>query len=635
MIKNGFRLLFYGLNKNVQKDKLVLFFHKELGIAAKNINTILTNPPRILTEDTSLTRIRRLKNLVETIGCITRLEEIVSYPDFGFSISKKNLKKISAELNKILRCRSSLLLILIRTSTNNFDEVQPSMLSNIREKIASRFRESDTVLGIDDRHIIILAFASGREAIDILTKKTERVFKTLIKHEIELSIGISLFPEECHSPEDLIWSAGAQILNGHTAVKKSTKTEKIPDINDKALKETSEKDINNEESSDNILRLCCQKAHGKMFKRLQEMDLEMIWSGLSQMCHAEQENFLARLPFDCDLADSLKTLIDNQSVVVNDESVETNLEAILHQMRIEEKIKASQMRKKKVMSELSHVETLPTLPSIATRVFEISSESDSSASDLTEVISTDPSLTSKLLKIVNSAFYGFPQSISSIKQAVVILGSEEIIGIVLGVVASNIFKEKAGKLWWQAKTLWKHSVYTAIIGRTLCKELTGYKKNDIFTAGLLHDFGKIFLMDRFSDHYTQIYETTSSDKIPMFELEQEMFGLNHAEIGRVIASNWNLPEALINAIGFHHQPFLAPSHCEITAIVGFADYLSNEILNMEKTDDTTKEHIELTMGHWNILKDIFKSLTPEKILEMKSKLLDIINKNRDFFEILI
>ncbi len=647
MIKNGFRLIFNGLDKNVQKDRPAFFFHKELGLTAKSINTILTNPPKILKEDISLTEIRKIQNFVEAMGCITRLEETVSYPEFNFSISKKDLKKISSELNKILRCKASLLFILARISAKDPDKVLPSMMGNIKEEIAARFRESDTVLGADDRHIIIIAFPSGKDAIAILRKKTENVFKTLVKDEFELSTGISLFPGECKSLEDLIWSAGTQLLNEYFAETGEKKAGGSPCINNKTVQEApegkkkiapaakrhEEKGAGNNNSCANILHLCCQKAHGKIFKRLQEMDPETIWLGLSQMSYTEQENFLARLPFDSDLVDSLKTLINNQSQTVNDKSVETDFEAILHQMHIEEKIKARQIRKKEILSEVHRLDTLPTLPSVATRIFEISSKSDSSASDLTEIISTDPSLTSKLLKIVNSAFYGFPQGISSIRHAIVILGNEEIIGIVLGVVASNIFKEKAKEIW-QAKFLWKHSVYTAIIGSALCKELAGYKKSNVFTAGLLHDFGKIFLMDRFSDQYAHIYETISSDKIPLFEMEKDAFGLNHAEIGRIIASNWNLPEPLINAIGFHHQPFLSPAHCEITAIVGFADYLSNEILNMENTDSTDKEHIDLTLGHWNILEDIFQSLTPEKIPEMISKSIDIIKENRELLEIL-
>jgi HD-like signal output (HDOD) protein len=162
-----------------------------------------------------------------------------------------------------------------------------------------------------------------------------------------------------------------------------------------------------------------------------------------------------------------------------------------------------------------------------------------------------------------------------------------------------------------------------------CQRLGG------FTAGLLHDLGKIFMLEHFSEAYREVHQELGKNGHHLFELEEKRFGLNHAAIGEFLAANWNLPEALIRAIAFHHQPFSAPSHGEMAALIGLADYLHyRAVLTEEGLEKTPLAPPLLTVGHWQILQEHFKALDNEELATMTEQARVTLNQNENLFAML-
>lgn len=267
---------------------------------------------------------------------------------------------------------------------------------------------------------------------------------------------------------------------------------------------------------------------------------------MSQIPHMEQQEFLARLPLASPLTVELEEFMATRNTSRPEPADGHNFKAIIRQLDPSSDLQERTKLHQEVMAKLSCYKELPTLPSIATQIYSIASDPYSSAAELADIIMNDPALTSKLFKTVNSAFYGSPQQISSVKQAVVLLGMEEIVGIAFGLAAAKVFNIKAASGPIDPKLLWRHSVGTALIAQHLCRTIPQYRNQGAFTAGLLHDVGKIFLIENFPTEYSFICANPDS-RLPLYELEGELFGLNHAAIGKLLSSEWNLPEPLVHA----------------------------------------------------------------------------------------
>lgn len=222
------------------------------------------------------------------------------------------------------------------------------------------------------------------------------------------------------------------------------------------------------------------------------------------------------------------------------------------------------------------------------------------------------------------------KKISSVAQAVVLLGTDEIVDIAFGLAAAKIFDVKPLKGLIDPNALWHHALCTALIAQNLCRQIPEYA--DIaFTAGLLHDVGKIFLIEKFADMYSKTFANKENHDLPLFEMEEDIFGTNHAIIGKDLSSRWNLPESLINAIAYHHQPFSAPNHSGLAAITGLADYLYYKTVSEENLfqDESGLIHW-LTSGHWMFINRFFNDMGTGKLNDMAQEAAAVIEKNQDF-----
>lgn len=224
---------------------------------------------------------------------------------------------------------------------------------------------------------------------------------------------------------------------------------------------------------------------------------------------------------------------------------------------------------------VQRVVDLPTLPAVTARTFRLVEDERSSAQDLAVVIGTDQSLASRILRLANSAFYGFPRAIVSVSQAVVLLGFDTVKSIVL---AATVFDTLSGKdvaSGFDREQFWLHTVGVASAARIVARSLRRVEANLAFVGGLLHDIGKVVLDRYFSHRYSEAAMLAGRLPCPIREAETAVFGVDHAEVGGWLLERWRLPMSIIGSVAFHHCPGAAkPEHWALTATVHLADVLA-------------------------------------------------------------
>jgi putative nucleotidyltransferase with HDIG domain len=207
---------------------------------------------------------------------------------------------------------------------------------------------------------------------------------------------------------------------------------------------------------------------------------------------------------------------------------------------------------------ISSIGSLPPFPEVARRVLELSREPEISSKEIADVIKYDDALTANCLKLCNSSYYSLSVKVFSMTQAVNMLGLKNIIMIALASTKSLSTYTKAQQKYCLSKgELWRHSVITAIISQLLLKQAKVDSDSILFTAALLHDFGKIVLDQYMEGDDENLIELTQKEGTSLTEAEKQVFGVDHAELGGIVAEEWNFPNMLVNSIKNHHQEMSA------------------------------------------------------------------------------
>ena len=216
--------------------------------------------------------------------------------------------------------------------------------------------------------------------------------------------------------------------------------------------------------------------------------------------------------------------------------------------------------------EVRRIKNLPTVPGIVAKIARMVENPETSAAEVGRLISQDQVLSAKVLRMANSAFFGMSRKISSISQALVILGFEVVKGLVLtSSVFDMIQKSMAG--------LWEHSIGCAAASGAVATLLGRDDAEEILVAGLLHDLGKVVLALNLPEEMSRVREKVASGDVLFYEAENAVLDFDHSELGQWLAEHWNLPESLAEPMRLHHRPEKAVLKPECTAIVHIADII--------------------------------------------------------------
>lgn len=221
---------------------------------------------------------------------------------------------------------------------------------------------------------------------------------------------------------------------------------------------------------------------------------------------------------------------------------------------------------RRVREKIENVTALPTIPKVLNKLLAVIENPRVSLNEISNFIAGDPALTTKVLRMVNSPVYGFPGRISSVNQAVILLGLTVVKGLLLGVSVFDLMQKTMTGLW-------EHSIGCAIFSRIIAIKKGHRDPDELSVDGLLHDIGKVFLVLQFPDEYQQALAESRRDSLTIYSSEKNRFNTTHSSVGSLMARKWRFPASLIDVIEYHHKPQLTKNTPLESSIVHLADIL--------------------------------------------------------------
>lgn len=219
-----------------------------------------------------------------------------------------------------------------------------------------------------------------------------------------------------------------------------------------------------------------------------------------------------------------------------------------------------------IRSQIEGLDGLPAIPLVVSKLLRVIDSPALSINEIGDIISKDQALTARLLKMVNSPIYGFPGRISSVSQALILLGLNVVKGMLLGISVFDIMEKTI-------MGLQEHSLCVAVAAKVIAVNKGLKEPEEVMVSALIHDIGKVALKIKFPAEYESAMELAGKENISLKDAEERVFGINHADAGGWLAQKWHFPCTLLQPIAYHHKPHLAKDAPLQTAIVHVADLL--------------------------------------------------------------
>jgi putative nucleotidyltransferase with HDIG domain len=221
---------------------------------------------------------------------------------------------------------------------------------------------------------------------------------------------------------------------------------------------------------------------------------------------------------------------------------------------------------------MAKIDAFPSIPGSAIKLIELLENEDAPVKEIEDILRLDPGMTANVLKLTNSAYFGLPTKVGSVKRAVMLLGMNKIKQLVMASCVGAVMDGPIPGYDLPAGELWRHSIAVSVAAEGLSRELKMTGADDIFTAALVHDVGKLILGQFIQEDLAAIDAAAGSNV--SFEIaEKQVLGTDHAEIGARILSHWSLPDDLVHAVRWHHDPDAAEEQKRITDVVHVANVL--------------------------------------------------------------
>jgi putative nucleotidyltransferase with HDIG domain len=202
------------------------------------------------------------------------------------------------------------------------------------------------------------------------------------------------------------------------------------------------------------------------------------------------------------------------------------------------------------------IDAMPSLPITVSKIVELANNPHSTPSDLNKVITLDPVLTAKVLKLVNSAYYGLSNSVTSIVKAIVLLGLNTIKNLAVSTAVLGTVKKKVAANALNMDEFWRHCLAVGVTSRSIAAKIgvDPKQREEFFIAGMLHDIGKIIMNDHIPEYYMEVFEAAANNNVPLWKEEVTSLEYDHARTGKLIAEKWQLSPSLTETISTHHAP---------------------------------------------------------------------------------
>jgi len=249
----------------------------------------------------------------------------------------------------------------------------------------------------------------------------------------------------------------------------------------------------------------------------------------------------------------------------------------------------------RVRRNLGLIQNLPALSSVTQKVIELSDSPSVTGAQVAEIVEKDQAMVTAVLKIVNSPFYGLKKRVSSINHAVILLGFRTVRNVALSAGLVNTFDGPPGDPRFDRSEFWAHSVYTAAAARLVAGRMREIDADEAFLAGLLHDMGRIVFDHYFAKEFALSMDVAEKNQIEPIAAESAVFGMDHANVGKVIANKWNFPPHIADAIGTHHDPERALETSPLAVCIYIAPEVTRialERIDAASEENTSEEPVE-------------------------------------------
>ncbi|MBN2036819.1 MAG: HDOD domain-containing protein [Chitinispirillaceae bacterium] len=294
-------------------------------------------------------------------------------------------------------------------------------------------------------------------------------------------------------------------------------------------------------------------------------------------------------------------------------------------------IKQDRADSKRIRKIAESVIGLPTLPTVVSKMIDLVDSPRTSAASLARLISSDQALTAKVLKLANSAYYGFPREISTVNMAIVVLGFNAVKEMGLSISVFDVFKKTASSELFDVARFWEHSVGCGVASRMITRSRRPAFTGEAFVAGLLHDVGKVILKQYFDAEFARIIQLQEERSLSLEQAEREVIETTHAEVGSWLAEKWNLPEFICETIRHHHDPWEAKIEREYIACVTLSDYLCHAT---KIGQSGRREPPQLDERMWNIFREAGIATDETFLPDLQNEFLLEFDKSETFLSLI-
>jgi putative nucleotidyltransferase with HDIG domain len=249
-----------------------------------------------------------------------------------------------------------------------------------------------------------------------------------------------------------------------------------------------------------------------------------------------------------------------------------------------------------------YIDSMPSLSITVSKILEVTKNPQTTAKDLNKVISLDPVLVGKVLKLINSAYYGLQNKVTSLVTAIIMLGMNTIKNLALSTAVLGNMKRKSSFKSLNVDGFWRHSIAVGVLSKLIAEKIgvPATRREEYFIGGLLHDIGKIPLNELFEESYMKVIRTADLKKATLLDMEREIIGITHTEVGKMIAEKWNLTGETLECLLRHHDPNMASEqNYKLVASVYAANIYCNENqigFSGSRHTKSIEEHILTSIG---------------------------------------
>lgn len=255
---------------------------------------------------------------------------------------------------------------------------------------------------------------------------------------------------------------------------------------------------------------------------------------------------------------------------------------------------------------------VPAIPEVAHRLMAIINKETTTIRDLVTLITRDPSLAARVLRLANSAFFALPRPVTDLAQAVTLLGFGTVRDLVMSLSLWGSIGDSDPDSQKRRKALWVHCAGVGVISKLLAKSIGRIDPGEALSAGLLHDFGKLLLGLRLGDTYWQMLNEVKEDGSESAALEQDTFGIHHGTIGQFMLQMWALPQPLCDAVANHHDPLVGAAPVGIHHVVNAANRLADLL---DPQHDEAASALVVTLSPDRLTADMWPALRDEVEVE--------------------